>query len=66
LEVVRSVKIHNLPIRHAALEFNMNYRALRDYCKKSWTCNYLSWNVWQLTSTIKLIVTFSQFHLKLN
>jgi len=33
LEVVRAVKVHNLPIRQAALEFNMNYRALYRYCK---------------------------------
>jgi len=33
VEAVRAVKIHNLSIRQAA--FNMNYRALSDYCKKS-------------------------------
>jgi len=37
LEAVR-VKIHNLPSLKAALGFNINYRALNDYCKKS--CNY--------------------------
>jgi len=38
LEVVRAVKVHNLPIRQAALEFNMNYRALYRYCKNPWRC----------------------------
>jgi len=34
LEAVKAVKIHNLYIRQTALGFNMNYRALSDYCKK--------------------------------
>jgi len=33
-KTVRTVKIHNLSIRQAALEFNMNYRVLSSYCKK--------------------------------
>jgi len=33
------VKIHNLIIRQAALEFNMNNCALSDCCKKSWICD---------------------------
>jgi len=35
LEIVRAVKIHNLFTRQVALKFNMNYRALSHYCKKS-------------------------------
>jgi len=34
LEAVRALKIRNLSIRQAA-GFNMNYRALSDYTKKS-------------------------------
>jgi len=49
LEVVRAVKIYNLSIRQIALEFNVNYRALSDYCKKFWIYNYQPWNVWQST-----------------
>jgi len=30
------VKIYNFSICQAALGFNMNYRALSHYCKKSW------------------------------
>jgi len=39
LEIVRAIKIHYLSIQQAALEFNMNYRALNG-CKKSWICDY--------------------------
>jgi len=42
LKVVRAVKIHNLSIRQAALEFNMNHRALSHYCKKIFECDYQS------------------------
>jgi len=38
MKIVKTVKIHNLIIRQAALEFNMNYCALSD-CKKSWICH---------------------------
>jgi len=34
LKAVRAVKIHNLSIWQAALEFNMDYCALSRYCKK--------------------------------
>jgi len=34
LKTVRAVKIYNLFIQQA-LKFNMNYRALSGYCKKS-------------------------------
>jgi len=34
LKVVRAMKIHNLSIRQAELEFNTNYRILNRYCKK--------------------------------
>jgi len=61
LETIRAVKIHNLSIRQAELGFNMNYRALSDYCKKSWICNYQPWNVWRSISSMELIVTFLQF-----
>jgi len=39
LEVVRAVKIYNLSIRQAALEFNMNYRALSS-CLECVTTNF--------------------------
>jgi len=39
------MKIHNLSIQQTALSFNMNYRALNRYCKKSWICDNQSW-VW--------------------
>jgi len=35
LEAIRAVKIYNLFTRQVALKFNMNYRALSHYCKKS-------------------------------
>jgi len=57
------VKIRNLSNRQAALEFNMNYRALSSYCKKSWICGYEFRNVWQSILSMGLIVTFSQFYL---
>jgi len=43
LEIIRAVKIHNSSIRQAALDFNMNYRALRCYYKK-WICDYQWFN----------------------
>jgi len=62
------MKIHDLFIRHflqAALGFNINYRALR-LLQKVLNMNYQSWNVGQSTPSMGLIVTFSQFYLKLN
>jgi len=35
LEAVKTVKICNLSMRQAALELNMNYCVLSDYCKNS-------------------------------
>jgi len=63
---IRVIKIHNLSIRQATLEFNMNYCALSHYYKKILEYDYQPWNMWQSTSSMELIVTFSQFHLKLN
>jgi len=59
------VKIHNVSIEQAALEFNTNYRTLSRYCKKVL-------NIW--LSILKhvtinsgdAVVIFSQFSLKLN
>jgi len=39
------MKLHNLSIRQAALEFNMNYRTLSHYCKKISEENYLCENI---------------------
>jgi len=61
LETVRAVKIYNLFIQQAALEFNMNFRALR--CKLWWLLQKVL-NIWLLilecvTVNPELIVTFS-------
>jgi len=40
LKTVEAVKIHNLFIRQAAVEFNMNYRVLSRYCKKIFEYDY--------------------------
>jgi len=58
LETVITVKIHNLSIRQIILEFNMNYRALLQKALNM----LLLW----IISSMRLIVTFLQFHLKLN
>jgi len=39
------VKLHNLSIRQATLEFNMNYRTLSRYCKKIYEEDYLHGNI---------------------
>jgi len=41
LTAIRAVQIDNLCIRQAILEFNINYRALSRYCKKTSKYDYL-------------------------
>jgi len=39
LEAIRAMKVYNLSVWQAILEFNMNYRAL------SFKCDYQLWNM---------------------